>query len=203
MSSKTKISTSTKKEIYAVWKCESCGEINVSKGPFTITRSETTYSISPWKQAEIEDELRAKLQEEWPDDLYKYITAPDKQLNRLVPLKPCCSKCNKKPNWTNKPLVSGLASLCILPAIIFLIGGFSGIPSMLLLALPFVAIIIAALVLNAKYQDKMANYPEEYKPVIGSTDEEFLAYVDSIGAKLPTPEENIDKVVNYKPEAIV
>lgn len=203
MSSKTEISVSMKKDIYAVWKCESCGEINVSKGPFTISRSETTYSISPFKQVEIKDELKEKLQEEWADDLYKYLLDPGKQLNRLVPLKPCCSKCNKKPGWTNKPLVSSLASLCILPAFIFLLVGIAGGWFGFLIALPFVAVIIAALVLNAEYKDKMANYPEEYKPVIGSTDAEFLAYVDSIGAKLPTPEENIDKVTNYKPEAIV
>ena len=103
MATRTTYTSTITVPVYASWKCEECGEINIATGVIACKRQETTSSWRPSKQREAEEKAAQNVQAEWVGETYNIISDPNKYAqdmrNGLYLQNTHCTKCGKKPKW--------------------------------------------------------------------------------------------------------
>jgi hypothetical protein len=78
MATRTTYTSTITVPVYASWKCEECGEINIATGVIACKRQETTSSWRPSKQREAEEKAAQNVQAEWVGETYNIISDPNK-----------------------------------------------------------------------------------------------------------------------------
>lgn len=185
--------------VYANWKCEKCGSINLSKGRIHVAQTESSVAIRESKQNAAKERAISAVEETWAEEALQIITEFNKtpQMRNEISLSSSCSKCKAKPEWAG-PKGKWLYSLLVPVAIV---GMFLFIAEEYLLF--FVALCIGlGMIFTAKvcefgYETKVSNLPEKYKPVMGSVNGNLVEYAKAHGKTIPTPEVCLRTVLLY------
>ena len=203
MATRTTYTSTITVPVYASWKCEECGEINIATGVIACKRQETTSSWRPSKQREAEEMAAKRAQAEWVGETYQIISDPNnyaqEMRNGLYLQNTHCTKCGKKPKWHKdmKYLTWGIFCLTptIISGIIAIVMGTSPVAWLIFGA--FLAIIATAFISEPRYKKMMKNLPKEYTPVLGSLNPELVEYANKFGKTIPTPDECIEIVKGF------
>ena len=203
MATRTTYTSTITVPVYASWKCEECGEINIATGVIACKRQETTSSWRPSKQREAEEKAAQNVQAEWVGETYNIISDPNKYAqdmrNGLYLQNTHCTKCGKKPKWHKDMKYLTWGALCFMPTII------SGIVAIAMGTSPvawlifgaFLAIVVTAFISEPRYKKMMKNLPKEHTPVLGSLNPDLIEYANNLGKTIPTPDECIEIVKGF------
>lgn len=208
MASKTVYTATITVPVYASWKCEKCGEVNFATGVIVCKRQEASGSWRSSKQKEAEEKAASLAQTEWTGEAFQIISDPNNHAQDmrkgLFLQNTHCTKCGKKPKWDKDMQYSTWGSLCFVPAIISGIAAISIVTSPVawLIFAAFLAIIVTALISEPHYKKMMKNLPSKYTPVMGSLNPELIEYAETLGKKIPTPDECIATVKAYDQDAV-
>lgn len=183
--------------IYASWKCEKCGEVNIATGAIACERSVSTSSIRQSKQSEARYDAEKSAREAWLENAYAIIAKPDENgaamFNSLAFKDIKCRKCGKKPRWYKTKsyarflqfaavvaMMSGVLALAVkTSAVLWVIFALSA------------GFLVWILTRESAHASMMKKLPKEYVPVIGSLNKELLAYAAEHNTKIPTPDEAV------------
>lgn len=204
MASRTIYTSTVTVPVYASWICEHCGEINFSEGEIVCRRVKSTSSWSNSKREEVKSKSYELALAEWTENAYKIMTDPQHNAmsmrSDLFLQNTNCTKCEKKPSWDKDMKYLSWYALSIMFAII------SGIVAVFmktsivawLVFLAFLGGIIYGIVTEKQYKKAMGRLPKKYTPVIGSLNEELIAYARHLGGNVPSPDECIEIVSRYR-----
>ena len=197
MARRTTYTSTIRVPIYASWKCPSCGEKNFSLGNITCTRQETTSSLRKSKQEEAKNEASSRAQNDWKQNAVDIIFNPQKNpqnlRNDLYLQNTNCTKCGKKPSWDKGNGYMTLLALSFVPAIISGIVAISMKTSWIawLIFAALLGAIVYCFVSEIAYKKSIVNMSKEYLPVMGSQNNELIAYAERQGRKLLSPDETL------------
>ena len=203
MGSRTVYTSTITVPVYASWKCEECGEVNFATGVIVCKRQESSSSWRSSKQREAEERAAAQARAEWAGDAFKIISDPNHSgsamYSNLLLQNTKCTKCGKKPRWNKNVKFLPLAALCMPVALISGIAAFATLTSVAawLIFLASAGFIAWGIVREEVYKKMMPKLPKKYTPVIGSLNEELIAYADARGKKILNPDECIATVKGY------
>ncbi len=196
-------SSSVSVPVYAAWKCRFCKTNNFSAG-FIICKRET--SSSSWrikKQEEARKLASVLAQNEWKqnaiDIIFSPKFAPQKMRESLSLNNTRCSRCKLKPRWDRGLGYQLFSSMSFGFA---LISGFVAVitPVFPVAWLIFFLCVLGTLYgfINAKaYKKAIQRMDIKFLPVIGSQNEELVAFAEGQGKSLLSPEGVIDAVKRY------
>lgn len=201
MSSRVVYTSTVTVPIYASWKCEECGEVNFAAGVITCQRRESSSSWRSSKQREAEERAAVRARAEWAGEAFKIISDPNHSAptmyNGLCLQNTKCTKCGKKPRWNKNE--SPFTVLCMIVALISGMVAFATLTSIVawLIFLASAGFFAWGIVQEIVFKKMMPKLPEKYTPVIGSLNEELIAYAEAIGKTIPNPDECIAIVKGY------
>lgn len=204
MATRTTYTSTIRVPVYASWKCPCCGEKNFSWGNIVCQRAVTTSSLRWSKQEEAKNEASRRAQNEWKqnalDIIFNPQMNPQNMRSDLFFQNTNCTKCGKKPKWDKGMGYMALLSLSFMPAIISGMVAIAMKTSWIawLVFATFLGAIVYCFVTEKAYKKTMASMPLEYLPVIGSQNKELLVFAEQQGKRLPTPDETIQIVGNFK-----
>lgn len=198
MSTRTTYTATVKVPIYVAWKCENCGEINLSEGTISCQRQASTTSFRSKKLDAASKEASELIKEAWKEETLDFIRSPNHNTGKLmhdlkINNKAKCSHCNKKAVWNISTVYDYCTGLTIIPGIISGVISLStgaSITSWLVFILCIGLFLwggISWLICNKKVK----NLPKKYVPVIGSFNRELNEYAQSKNVILPSPDEAI------------
>lgn len=190
--------------VYASWKCEKCNTVNFSEGEFVGKFQESTASLLPSKHKKTREKVSNRAHSELIPNMYQIICDPNHSnyamYNNLIWENARCKKCKKSPRWNKgNKIILPLAALCA--PVVF----FSGLMAFTELD-NVVAWLVFAVSLGyciwggmreSMYKKILLKLPKEYTPVIGSQNEELIAYAAYMGRRVPTPDECTTIVKEY------
>lgn len=198
MATSTSYTSTVTTPVYASWKCEKCGEVSIAKGSIKCSGSVSTSSIRPSKHEEAKIAAEEYVREIWLENAYKIITNPEDNIiamhNDLFLDGVRCRKCGKKPRWYE----SRKYYIFLVPAILVaIISGLIAVFGMTIIEAWVIFALSAAFV--AWVYTRESSYivtmkqklPKEFYPVLGSLNEELLAYAAEHNTKIPTPDEAV------------
>jgi len=202
MATRITYTASIRVPIYASWKCANCNEVNFSMGSIVCKREETTNSWRRAKQEEAKNIASHRAQTDWKGHAFDIVFNPRNNAqdfrNDLFLQNTKCKKCGTKPKWIKGTGNLIITSLAIVSAIISGLIAFILLRS--LIAWLFFAISLGAImygiVTEKLFEKTLANFPQEYMPVIGSLNEELIEYAKQHGKTIPTPDDTIKMVRN-------
>ena len=203
MGSRTVYTSTITVPVYASWKCEECGEVNFATGVIVCKRQESSSSWRSSKQKEAEERAAAQARAEWAGDAFKIISDPNHSgsamYSNLLLQNTKCTKCGKKPRWNKNVKFLPLVALCMPVALISGIAAFATLTSVAawLIFLASGGFIAWGIAREEVYKKMMPKLPKKYTPVIGSLNEELIAYAGARGKKIPNPDECIATVKGY------
>lgn len=203
MASRTVYTSTITVPVYASWKCEECGEVNFAAGVIVCKRQESSSSWRPSKQQEAEERAAAQARAEWAGDAFKIISDPNHSgsamYNNFYLQNTKCTKCGKKPRWNKNVKFLPLTGLCIPVAMISGLVAFATLTSVAawLIFLASAGFIAWGIAREEVYKKMMPKLPKKYTPVIGSLNEELIAYAGALGKTIPNPDECIATVKGY------
>ena len=209
MGSRTTYTSTITVPVYASWKCEHCGEINIAAGNIVCKRQESTSSWRNSKHEEAKARAHDLAQAEWVGEAYKVIADPNNSASELYSnvflQNTRCTKCRKKPRWEMHMKFLPLLGLAMPTA---LISGLCVLDSPTsvgawLTFLCSVGFITWGIVRENWYKKMMPNFPKQYTPVIGSLNAELAEYATQRGKAIPTPDECVEIVRNYGKPPVV
>ena len=203
MGSRTTYTSTITVPVYASWKCEHCGEINIAAGNIVCKRQESTSSWRNSKHEEAKARAHDLAHAEWVGEAYKVITDPNNSASELYSnvflQNTRCTKCRKKPRWEMHmkflPLL-GLAMPTALISGLCVLGSPTSIGAWLTF-LCSAGFITWGIVRENWYKKMMPNFPKQYTPVIGSLNAELADYAMQRGKSIPSPDECVEIVRNY------
>ena len=203
MGSRTVYTSTISVPVYASWKCEECGEINLATGVIVCKREESSSSWSSTKQQQAEETASKKARTEWVEEAYKIITDPNHSgslmYNNLHLQNTNCTKCNKKPRWNKNVKFLPIFGLVFMTAIISGIAAFAILTSVLawLIFISSVGFIVWGIAREEVYKKMMVKLPKGCTPIIGSLNAELIEYANQRGKKIPNPDECIEIVKGF------
>lgn len=203
MASRTVYTSTITVPVYASWKCEVCGEVNFATGVIVCKRQESSSSWRPSKQQEAEERAAAQARAEWAGDAFKIISDPNHSGSAMYSnfylQNTKCTKCGKKPRWNKNVKFLPLVGLCMPVALISGIAAFATLTSVAawLIFLASAGFFAWGIAREEVYKKMMPKLPKKYTPVIGSLNEELIAYADALGKTIPNPDECIATVKGY------
>lgn len=188
--------------VYASWKCPYCKAKNFSVGNIVCERRISTTSIIKYKQEDAKNEALNRVRSEWKQNALNIILYPKRNPKSMRSgfflQNTKCIQCGKKPKWDKDMGYVNLLALSFMPAIfsgLIAIGLKTSWKAWLIFA-AFLGVIIYCIINDKTYEKAIKNMQEEYLPVIGSLNEELLAYAELRGQRLPSPEETL-QIVDY------
>ena len=203
MASRTVYTSTITVPVYASWKCEECGEVNFATGVIVCKRQESSSSLRSSKQREAEERAAAQARAEWAGDAFKIISDPNNSGSAMYSnfylQNTKCTKCGKKPRWNKNVKFLPLVGLCMPVALISGIAAFATLTSVAawLIFLASAGFIAWGIAREEVYKKMMPKLPKKYTPVIGSLNEELIAYAGALGKTIPNPDECIATVKGY------
>lgn len=203
MASKTIYTSTISVPIYASWKCPFCNVSNFSKGFIKCQYETSSSSWSSKKQNDAKERASSLVREKWTEYAFGIISHPETHSqevrNDLIMENTNCTNCGKKPKWDKGMVYLNLISFAILPLIISGIVAFSMKNSIIawIIFAVLLGIVMFGFISKKQYRKLMLNMPKQYMPVIGSLNEDLIAYAAEKGNKLLTPEECIANISNY------
>ena len=189
--------------VYASWKCEECGEINIATGVIVCKRQETVRSWLSSKHQEAEANAANRARAEWVEVAYKIINDPNHSgsamYSNLLLQNTNCTKCGKKPRWNKNVKFLPLVGLALATALISGIAALATLTSVVawLIFIASAGFIVWGIAREEVYKKMMVKLPKECTPVIGSLNEELIQYANSQGKTIPTPDECIEIVKGF------
>lgn len=203
MATRTTYTSTITVPVYASWKCEECGEINIATGVIVCKRQETTSSWRSSKHQEAEANAANRARAEWAADAYKIINDPNHSgsamYSNLLLQNTNCTKCGKKPRWNKNVKFLPLVGLAMVTALISGIAAFATLTSVVawLIFIASAGFIVWGIAREEVYKKMMVKLPKECTPVIGSLNEELIEYANNHGKTIPTPDECIEIVKGF------
>lgn len=203
MASRTTYTTTITVPVYTSWKCEECDEVNFSTGVIVCKREESTSSWRQSKQNEAKEMAANKAHEEWIGEAYKIISDPNHNASLMFSNfyvhNTNCTKCNKKPRWNKNVRFLWAIPPIFIGGLISLFAIISDVTSLVawLFLLGIVGIFTLLVRREEKYRKMMPKLPKRYTPVIGSLNEELIAYATALGKTIPNPDECIEIIKSY------
>ena len=187
---------------YASWKCEECGEVNFSRGVIECKREETSRIMFYSKK--IEQRVTAQAEADWAPNALKIISDTNNSGSEIY--NNCfrleykrCAKCGKKPRWNKNVRFLFLLPFCFVGV---LLGGYAAFVDAAsvdawLILFASIGIIACYILREVLYKRMLRKLPKKYTPVIGSDNYELIEYAESLGKKIPDPDECIAIVKAY------
>lgn len=188
--------------VYAVWKCEKCGEINFSMGVYQYIGMASTGSWSSKKQEKTRQSAMDESLEMGPEFAYKIMTDFNHNAGAvrfcLLLEDTHCTKCSKKPIWDKAPKSLAFPYMLISFAVFSVLIVLCAITSPITWCIFIVAVLVnvVSTLLENKYSDMILKLPKEYTPIIGTSDVEFINYAKKLGWRVPRLDEIIERMEN-------
>ncbi|MBP1587020.1 MAG: zinc ribbon domain-containing protein [Clostridia bacterium] len=189
--------------VYVGWKCEKCGQTNISFGTIACKRFKTTSSWRSSIQKETKEAVSKQAQNEWLDEAFTLINKPDDSwsaiYNNLHLENANCTNCRKRPRWDRSPKLLPFIGLIIMAIIIcglVALASPKSVVGWLLLAVS-IGLLVWIFIGETVYIKRMEKLPKEFSPVIGSTNLELSAYAEAQNETIPSQDEVIQTLNNY------
>lgn len=200
MASKTIYTSTISVPIYAGWKCQKCQEKNFAQGVIVCREQTQSTSLRKSKQEEAKARASELVEAAWLDNALTIMTDPNNHptdvRNNLFLQNTNCTKCGAKPEWDKDTKYLIWVSLAFIPAIISGIAAFAMKTSIFtwFLFAAFLSVIGFGFYTESHYKKIMAKLPKRFTPVMGSFNEELLAYASEKGITIPDPSEVMEIV---------
>ena len=192
--------------VYASWRCEKCGEINVATGTIKCKREEGTSALRPSKHKEAQEKANKKACEEWKDQACKIISDPKHTRlamhSDLVFENTKCTLCGKTPRCykgeKNITMIGVALIFAILSGLVAL-NAMTSVAAWLVFA-GAVGLAVGGFIKEEMHMRTVKRLPKGYSPVIGSLNPELINYANERGMNIPTPDDCV-RVVKEETES--
>lgn len=197
MASKVEHIATIRVPVYAAWKCSKCNTVNANEGVIQCIGATTSYSFKTSNLEADKQEAMNQAEAEWKSNALKLMTNPREYeyLRRdLLFGKIKCKSCGKQPIWNKKGTLLRILMMLSMPlGLIFAYLAISVKTNIVLWVLlaACIGIVVYAIMEDKTFENKVRNLPDKYSPVIGTMNEELLAYANAHGKKVPTVDECI------------
>lgn len=209
MGTRTTYTAAVRVPVYASWRCPECKTVLFSEGTISCSRSARTSSVFQSTHNKTEARALNEAREEWTGEVLHEIEETNRRHKapRIVLNHSKCSKCGTVPIWCGRKTttfesVIEIIGYLFIPVVV-VSGGFAvlaktSIAAWIVFAVS-VCFIACATIPERKYKKKLEKLPRAYMPVIGSLNEELVAYASKTGRTVPTPAECIAAVQSFQP----